>query len=358
MPSRPSTSQRREAGADAGALLPDDRVVGALGAQQRDDRLLAGVVGRRHEVGRPRSCGARRARRPPCAARRPRRRARRAAPGRGRSPSARILALRGANTRPRRGPMMRAVRRILVAAVLAAAVASAVLAVSLPARGRTLVTWTAPHGRPAGVVLVIHGGAWRASGPRTAALDGRAARAPSPAGAGPRPWSTTAPSPTAPGDVVRAYDAARERYPALPICAYGESAGGHLALMLAVRRPLACVDRRRRTGRPAAAGRHAAGRLGAGQGAGRLRRPARRLPHPPRRRHPRARAGGLRAPPTGSSRPARAATCSARCPAPTSSSSAPGAGPRFVHASVPPAALRAWWSAVRAQLQRAARPRR
>jgi hypothetical protein len=35
-----------------------------------------------------------------------------------------------------------------------------------------------------------------------------------------------------------------------------------------------------------------------------------------------------------------------------------GAGPRFVHAGVPAAALRAWWSAVRAQLQRAARPRR
>jgi hypothetical protein len=45
----------------------------------------------------------------------------------------------------------------------------------------------------------------------------------------------------APGDVVRAYDPARERYPTLPICAYTESAGGHLALMLAVRRPLSCV---------------------------------------------------------------------------------------------------------------------
>jgi acetyl esterase/lipase len=45
----------------------------------------------------------------------------------------------------------------------------------------------------------------------------------------------------APGDVVRAYDAARARFPGLPICAYGESAGGQLALMLAVRRPLACV---------------------------------------------------------------------------------------------------------------------
>lgn len=36
--------------------------------------------------------------------------------------------------------MMRAVRRVLVAALLAAAAASAVLAVALPARGRTLVT--------------------------------------------------------------------------------------------------------------------------------------------------------------------------------------------------------------------------
>jgi hypothetical protein len=35
-----------------------------------------------------------------------------------------------------------------------------------------------------------------------------------------------------------------------------------------------------------------------------------------------------------------------------------GAGPRFVHAAVPAAAPRAWWGAVRAQLQRAARPRR
>ena len=167
--------------------------------------------------------------------------------------------------------MMRLVRRVLVAAVLAAcAVASAVLAVSLPARGRTLVTWTAPHGRPAGVVLVIHGGAWRAAGPRTVAL--MDARARTFAGWG---WAAAVVDyrafADAPGDVVRAYDAARERYPGLPICAYGESAGGHLALMLAVRRPLGVRDRRRRAGRPAAAGRHAAGRLGARQGAGRLR---------------------------------------------------------------------------------------
>ncbi len=35
-----------------------------------------------------------------------------------------------------------------------------------------------------------------------------------------------------------------------------------------------------------------------------------------------------------------------------------GDGPRFVHASVPAAALRTWWGAVRAELQRAAWPRR
>src|SRR3954452_7737199 len=129
--------------------------------------------------------------------------------------------------------MIALVRRILVAAGLTATVASAVLAVSLPARGRTLVTWTAPHGRPAGIVLVIHGGAWRAAGPRTVAL--MDARARSFAGWG---WAGAAgdyrPFADSPGDVVRAYDAVRGRYPNLPICAYGESAGGHLALMLAV----------------------------------------------------------------------------------------------------------------------------
>jgi hypothetical protein len=38
--------------ADARALLAHDRVARALGAQEGDDRLLAGVVGGRHEVRR------------------------------------------------------------------------------------------------------------------------------------------------------------------------------------------------------------------------------------------------------------------------------------------------------------------
>jgi len=43
-------------------------------------------------------------------------------------------------------------------------------------------------------------------------------------------------------DVTRAYDKAKHDHPGLPICAVGESSGGHLALMLAMARPLSCVE--------------------------------------------------------------------------------------------------------------------
>jgi len=43
-------------------------------------------------------------------------------------------------------------------------------------------------------------------------------------------------------DVAAAYERARDAYPGAPVCAVGESSGGHLALMLAARRPLACVE--------------------------------------------------------------------------------------------------------------------
>src|SRR3954465_1815053 len=120
--------------------------------------------------------------------------------------------------------MIALVRRTLVAAGPPATIASAVLAVSLPARGRTLVTWTAPHGRPAGVVLVIHGGAGRASGPRTVALMNDRARTFTGWG-----WAAAVVDYRAfadsPGDVVRAYDRARERYPPPPLLPDRESAG-------------------------------------------------------------------------------------------------------------------------------------
>jgi acetyl esterase/lipase len=252
--------------------------------------------------------------------------------------------------------MMRAVRRVLVAAPLAALVASAVLAVSLPARGRTLVTWTAPHGRPAGVVLVVHGGAWRAAGPRTAAL--MASRARTFAGWG---WAAAVVDyrafADAPGDVVRAYDAAHARFPGLPICAYGESAGGHLALMLALRRPLRCVidaagpvDLPRLDGTPQADWVRAKA-LGA---FGDLR-DASPTHHAAAIRAPvlAGYAAGDRIVPASQGRYLKRALPHARV-----IELGAGAGPRFVHASVPAAALRSWWNAVRAQLQRAAWPRR
>jgi acetyl esterase/lipase len=43
--------------------------------------------------------------------------------------------------------------------------------------------------------------------------------------------------------VLRSYDRVRARYPGLPVCLYGESAGGHLALLVATARPdVACVE--------------------------------------------------------------------------------------------------------------------
>jgi acetyl esterase/lipase len=45
------------------------------------------------------------------------------------------------------------------------------------------------------------------------------------------------------GSVLRSYDKVRARYPGLPVCLYGESAGGHLALLVAAARPdVACVE--------------------------------------------------------------------------------------------------------------------
>ena len=252
--------------------------------------------------------------------------------------------------------MMRLVRRILLVALVVACTVSAVLAVSLPARGRTLVTWTAPHGRPAGVVLVIHGGAWRASGPRTAAL--MAARARIFASWG---WAAAVVDyrafADAPGDVVRGYDAARRRFPDLPICAYGESAGGHLALMLAVRRPLACVVD--------AAGPVDLPRLGGTPQADWVRAKALAAFGDLHDASPTRHAAAIRAPvlagyaaadrivPASQGRDLKRALPHARV-----IELGRGHGPRFVHASVPPAALRSWWSAVRAELQRAAWPRR
>jgi acetyl esterase/lipase len=107
--------------------------------------------------------------------------------------------------------------------------------------GGAQVSWGEPDdGHPTALVMLIHGGGWRASesgyedqktnaatfqreGYATAAID---------YDDGAKGFR----------QIVDVYKAARERYPGLPICASGISAGGNFALMLATREPdLDCV---------------------------------------------------------------------------------------------------------------------
>jgi dipeptidyl aminopeptidase/acylaminoacyl peptidase len=102
------------------------------------------------------------------------------------------------------------------------------------------VSWGLPDGHPAGLVMLIHGGGWKASangyeqqkanaevvqreGYATVAID---------YAEGARGYR----------QVVSVYGAARRRYPGLPVCAVGISAGGNFALTLAAQEPdLDCV---------------------------------------------------------------------------------------------------------------------
>jgi CubicO group peptidase (beta-lactamase class C family) len=93
--------------------------------------------------------------------------------------------------------------------------------------------------RPRGTILVIHGGGWLRVGADEVAAEGdETARL---AGYGWRVLSVDySPGVQAPASIREWYDAARRRWPG-PICAFGRSAGAHLALLLARERPLACV---------------------------------------------------------------------------------------------------------------------
>ena len=93
-----------------------------------------------------------------------------------------------------------------------------------------------------GVMLVLHGGAWSSVGRAKLSLtrgDAERWRA--------RGWRTVnatyRPCAASIADVLTLYDRVRQTYgAALPVCAFGRSAGGHLALLLAARRSkLACV---------------------------------------------------------------------------------------------------------------------
>lgn len=99
----------------------------------------------------------------------------------------------------------------------------------------------ADTGRTDRVMLLIHGGGWTKVGQGALNAEHRAARAWRAAG-----WTTVNLDYRAcrksDQDVIALYDLVRAKFGDVPICAQGESAGGHLALNLAVRRPeLACV---------------------------------------------------------------------------------------------------------------------
>jgi acetyl esterase/lipase len=110
-----------------------------------------------------------------------------------------------------------------------------------PGFGGARVSWGEPEGEdPTGVVMLLHGGAWQRSDSGYQDQKSNAKYVQE------QGYATVAVGydEGAKGfqQVVDVYKAARQRYPGLPVCATGISAGGHLALMLAVREPdLECV---------------------------------------------------------------------------------------------------------------------
>jgi dipeptidyl aminopeptidase/acylaminoacyl peptidase len=107
--------------------------------------------------------------------------------------------------------------------------------------GGARVSWGEPEGRnPRAVVMLIHGGGWQRSDPGYEEQKANAKTFQN------RGYATVAIGydEGAKGfrQVVDVYEQARQRYPSLPICASGVSAGANLALMLATREPeLDCV---------------------------------------------------------------------------------------------------------------------
>jgi len=103
------------------------------------------------------------------------------------------------------------------------------------------VVFRPDSGRPKGVMVAIHGGGWTSTG--SAAM---VAEAPEAARYARDGWLVYSidyrPGPYALPDTLAAYDRIRRSHRRATICASGDSAGGHLALMLAAkRRGLACA---------------------------------------------------------------------------------------------------------------------
>jgi dipeptidyl aminopeptidase/acylaminoacyl peptidase len=131
---------------------------------------------------------------------------------------------------------MARLRWIAAACILALALVSAAPASAAPIR-----KVAKPAGKARGVVLLFHGGGWAATGAAAVAEMNPAARrltrlgyvtVNADYGAGVRGLR----------DVIATYDWAARRWRRLRICAEGSSSGGHLALLLAARRPrVRCV---------------------------------------------------------------------------------------------------------------------
>jgi dipeptidyl aminopeptidase/acylaminoacyl peptidase len=108
------------------------------------------------------------------------------------------------------------------------------------ARNGARLSWGEPAGDPKGVVMLIHGGGWH---PSDSGYEEQKANAPNYQDQG---YATVAigydEGEKGFRQILDTYREARKRYPGVPICASGISAGGHLALMLATREPdLDCV---------------------------------------------------------------------------------------------------------------------
>lgn len=132
--------------------------------------------------------------------------------------------------------MWTAFRRVAVVAIAAfGLLASSATATVSPNNQLTLPS----SGAPKGFVIVIHGGGWLGGASYVTQEDTLASWFNQLGyGAYNIDYSSGA---TSYFDVLSAYDWLHGQYPSAPICAWGESAGGHLALLLAASRSLKCV---------------------------------------------------------------------------------------------------------------------
>jgi acetyl esterase/lipase len=113
---------------------------------------------------------------------------------------------------------------------------------STPTTPKPVTKTKKPAAKPKGVMLIFSGGAWLASPKSELEQTQHYRERYSRLGwlavdVGYRPGGEQSYS-----DVAHAYEKARLAHPGLPICAVGESAGGQLALVLAIARPLDCVE--------------------------------------------------------------------------------------------------------------------